>query len=186
MDKVFPIKKGVACQLKWTWNTVRLMEATSACCHRVEPIPLNIDDFDNFHNDPVWVSHREMQLQGKFPQQGCQYCERIEAQGGTSDRMLHLNEKNVYPPELDTDPEAVRTTPRILEVFLNNACNMSCIYCDESNSTRIQKENEKFGHIVPGVPFNEELPLRNIISVVPRTNRYQEVVEKFFGYLGNN
>jgi pyruvate-formate lyase-activating enzyme len=179
MTKVFPIRQGVACQLKWTWNTVRLAEATSACCHRVSPISIDVNNFDNFHNDPTWVSHRRMQLAGEFPQQGCQYCERIEQAGGLSDRLLHQSEPDISPPELDTDPLAVVVTPRVLEVFINNVCNMSCIYCDESNSSKIQQENVKFGYAVPGTDYP-------VIPIVPKVPEHKDLVNKFFGYLDKN
>lgn len=184
MGKVFPISKGVACQLKWTWNTLRLAEATSASCHRVVPIPLTVDNFENFHNDPTWVSHRRMQLDGRFPQQGCQYCEKIESAGGISDRLLHNNAEDLYPPELDSDPGAVEVTPRVLEIFINNACNLACIYCDESNSSRIQKENKKFGHSVVGITSDPSV--KNMIPIVPKSDNFADLLEKFFGYLDKN
>lgn len=179
--KYFPIKQGVACQLKWTWNTVRLAEGTSACCHRVKPISLDAEKFDNFHNDPVWISHRQMQLQGKFPQQGCQYCEHIEASGGTSDRLLHLDKPGLSPPELDQDPMALHVTPRILEIFINNACNLACIYCDESNSSRIMKENQKFGYDIPG-----EIGNKKIITISPKRVDHGVLLEKLYSYMDKN
>ena len=187
--KVFPINQGVACQLKWTWNTLRLYESTSTCCHRVEPVALTTDTFDNFHNHPTWLEHRRMQLEGKFPQQGCQVCEKVELSGGLSDRMLHGLEQDIYPPELDDDPLAISVTPRILEIFLNNSCNLACIYCDESNSSRIEKENRKFGHVVNGVLYDHDFPgnpMRNIIPVHPKTKHHKELLTKFFQYLDKN
>jgi len=184
--KTFPIRDGVACPQKWTWNTVRLTEATTACCHRVRPVALTAEDFDNFHNHPTWVEHRRLQLSGKFPQQGCEHCEHIEQQGGLSDRLLHLEDQDLYPPELDHDLHAVHVTPRVLEIFINNSCNMACVYCDESNSSRIQKENKTFGHQVAGIPFNHDKPHLNIIPVAPKTTHYQLLLEKFFSYLAKN
>lgn len=175
-DRYFPIKKGVACQLKWTWNTIKLQEGTSQSCHRVDPLFLTPENFDNFHNDEKWLEQRKMQLDGKFPQAGCQYCETIEKAGGVSDRMTHLKIPNLYPLELDTDPDAIHVTPRILEVFLDNLCNLRCIYCDESNSSRIEAENKKFGHIQE---------FKNL-SPIPRHSNFDQLVEKFFAYLENN
>jgi pyruvate-formate lyase-activating enzyme len=175
-EKFFPIKKGVACQLKWTWNTIRLQEGTSQSCHRVAPLFLTLENFDNFHNDEKWLEQRKLQLAGKFPQEGCQYCETIEKAGGISDRMTHLKIPNLYPLELDTDPESIHVTPRILEVFLDNTCNLRCIYCDESNSSRIEIENKKFGYIKE---FGTSI-------AVPRHNDFDKLVEKFFTYLENN
>ena len=65
-DKYFPIKKGVACQLKWTWNTIKLQEGTSQSCHRVDPLFLTPENFDNFHNDKKWLEQRKMQLDGNI------------------------------------------------------------------------------------------------------------------------
>ena len=175
-DKYFPIKKGVTCQLKWTWNTIKLQEGTSQSCHRVDPLFLTPETFDNFHNNEKWLEHRKLQLAGKFPQAGCQYCETIENAGGISDRITHLKIPNLYPLELDTDPEAIHVTPRILEVFLDNLCNLKCIYCDESNSSRIEAENKKFGYIKE---FKNLMP-------IPRHINFNELVEKFFAYLENN
>lgn len=185
--KGFPLRKGVACQLKWTWNTIRLAEATSASCHRVKGIPLTKENFINIHNHSVWVEHRRMMLDGKFPDQGCQqYCGFIESHNGFSDRMLHLEEEGIYPQELDKDPEAVEVTPRALEIFLDNACNLSCIYCDESNSTRIVKENQKFGHQVPGVNHDNKKYVFGIIPIHPRTNDFNELTDDFFKFLDKN
>lgn len=179
--KIFPIKQGVACQLKWTWNVIRLMEGTTACCHRVQAIPLQPGNFDNFHNYPTWVNHRNLQLQGLFPDQGCQYCGDVEAAGGVSDRMNMSKVPGIYPKELDNDPTATVVTPRVIEVFLDNTCNLSCVYCDESNSTRIQKENEKFGYNVTGIPDNI-VPIQRI----KRSDNSLEFTEDFFKYLKNN
>lgn len=180
MSKIFPINQGVACPLKWSWNTIRLSEATTASCHRVKPVPLDLENFDNFHNNAVWLEHRKLMLQGKFPEHGCQqYCGHIEAQGGVSDRLFHMNNESAIPVELDNDPSAIHVTPSILEIFINNSCNMSCIYCDESNSTRIQKENTKFGYRVPGAQSD-------IIPIIPKSQNFNELIDKFFLYLDKN
>jgi len=100
--------------------------------------------------------------------------------------LLHLEETDLYPPELDHEPASVHVTPRILEVFINNACNLACVYCDESNSSRIEKENQRFGHQVPGVPVDRDTPNKNIIPIVPRSAQYDLLVERFFSWLGRN
>ena len=177
--KFFPIKQGVACQLKWTWNTLRLHDGTSSSCHRVDQIGVNVENFDNFHNDPIWIAQRTQMLAGEFPQAGCQYCGNIEKNGGVSDRLTHLKIPNLYPTELDTDPLAVNVTPRILEVYLDNTCNMSCIYCDESNSSQIQNENLKFGYIeIKDVNLNNQVKKRN--------PNFDQLTDKFFEYLEKN
>jgi len=179
MAKFFPIQQGVACQLKWTWNTLRLREGTTHSCHRVRGQEIDLLNFDDFHNHPMWLQHRKMMLGGRFPQQGCEYCENIEKAGGTSDRMLHLKIPDLSPPELDSDAEAVRVTPRILEVFLDNTCNMACIYCDESNSSKIEQENRKFGRIdVEIIP--------RLTRERPKHDEFDRITESFFSYLDKN
>ena len=58
-DEYFPIKQSPACQLKWTWSTLWLTEAKTNSCHRCLAVPLDKDNFDNFHNYPHKIKERE-------------------------------------------------------------------------------------------------------------------------------
>jgi organic radical activating enzyme len=84
-------------------------------------------------------------LKGEWPKGGCEYCQKIESASGSSDRMFHISIPNMTPPELDNDPSATEITPTILEIYFDNVCNMSCIYCWDGFSSKIQQENVKFG-----------------------------------------
>jgi len=84
-------------------------------------------------------------LKGEWPSGGCEYCKKIEDAGGSSDRLMHLSIPNLTPPELDTNPSATTVTPRIVEVYFDNLCNMSCVYCEDRYSSKIQQENIRFG-----------------------------------------
>lgn len=184
VKKIFPIKQGVACQLKWTWQSLSFYEGVSSSCHRVKSFPLDKDNFDNFHNYPIWIDQRKMQLNGIFPSQGCQYCGDVEKAGGISDRMVQNEVEDVYPPELDVEPLATIVTPRMLEVYFDNSCNLSCLYCSESNSSRIEKENVKFGRTIPGLPENQNLV--HITKENPSTKNKDELTDLFFDYLEKN
>jgi len=144
-DRYFPIETATACQLKWTWSTIHLHSGNTSSCHRVENSVVDPDNFENFHNTDKKIADRQLMLKGQWPGGGCTYCKNMEQSGGTSDRMMHRQIPNLSPPELTDDLTAVRVTPRILEVYLDNTCNMSCVYCSDDASSRIQKENEKFG-----------------------------------------
>lgn len=63
---------------------------------------------------------------------------------------------------------------------------MSCIYCDESNSSRILHENRRYGHTVPGVPYDITRPEQNMIPIIDRTRDYQGMLDRLFGYLDQN
>ena len=118
---------------------------TTNSCHRVGVSVVDTDNFDNFHNTDKKVSDRKLMLAGEWPTGGCEYCKNMENVGGISDRMMHLHIPNLTPPELDSDLTEVNVTPRIVEVYLDNVCNMSCVYCNDGFSSRIQKENQKYG-----------------------------------------
>ena len=138
-NQYFPIKTDTACQLKWNWSTIRLYNGITSSCHRVEGDLIGIENFDNFHNTPKKLSDRKLMLQGQWPKGGCEYCQQIEKSGGTSDRQFHLAIPNMTPPELESNPEAIEVTPRILEVYFDNVCNMSCLYCWAGFSSKIQQ-----------------------------------------------
>lgn len=85
-------------------------------------------------------------LSGQWPEQGCDYCRNIEIAGGQSDRLTNLDFPGIHaPPELDTDPKAVYATPRMLEVYFDNTCNLKCLYCGPYFSSAWEAENRHFG-----------------------------------------
>jgi len=186
MKSVFPIKTATACQLKWTWSTIFLNDGTTASCHRVGRHPIALDNFDDFHNTPEKLEQRNIMLQGQWPQplsymkssEGCRYCEKIEAAGGQSDRQFHSQVPGLVPPELEHDPTAVKVTPRILEIFVNNTCNLSCTYCTPANSSQIQQENIKFGRFEKNGLIIESKDIDK--------NQTALYTEKFFSWLETN
>jgi organic radical activating enzyme len=138
---------------------VYLYSGTTNSCHRVQHNPLSLEDFNDFHNTPKKLSDRQLMLEGKWPSGGCEYCKDIEVAGGQSDRQFHIQIPDLSPPELDTDPTATSVTPRILEVYLDNVCNMSCIYCWDGFSSKIQQENERFGEFSKnGIEIKNRVP----------------------------
>jgi hypothetical protein len=144
-NRVFPIKTETACQLKWNWSTVFLTSEETASCHRTNHHKFDTGLFD-FHNTPSKLDDREQMLQGKWPQAGCDYCKNIEDAGGASDRITNLDFPGMHAPvELDQDPTAVNVTPRILEVYFDNTCNLKCLYCGPHFSSLWDAENVRAG-----------------------------------------
>lgn len=141
----FPIVTDTACQSKWSWSTIYLNKLSTSSCHRVDPVKFDIEDFDNFHNLPKKLEDRKLMLAGKWPSGGCEYCRDIELSGGFSDRHHNLGIRGLTPIELETDPTAVSVTPRIVEIFAQNTCNLACVYCNSYLSSKIESENKKFG-----------------------------------------
>lgn len=166
IDRVFPIKTATACQLKWNWSTIYLTTEKTASCHRTNHHTFDTDRFD-FHNTPEKIADRQRMLQGQWPQRGCDYCHKIETAGGQSDRITNLDFPGIHaPPELDTDISAVCVTPRILEVYFDNTCNLKCLYCGPYFSSLWDAENRKYGKfskdgLVIGVPFVKSTNIEN-------------------------
>ena len=177
-DKYFPIKTETACQLKWTWSTVRLYNGMTSSCHRASFNKITTDNFDSFHNTPAKLEARQIMLDGQWPLAGCEYCKNIEDAGGYSDRMTHLAVPNLTPPELDTDPTAIIVTPRILEIYFDNVCNMKCIYCWDGFSSQIQQENKKYGR------FEKDGVVIDNRAV--KVNNFVELTEKFWQWMDKN
>lgn len=147
-NQVFPIKTATACQLKWNWSTLYLTTEKTASCHRTSHHTFDAQAFD-FHNTPAKLEDRKRMLAGDWPAVGCEYCRNIETAGGTSDRITNLDFPGIHaPPELDTDLTATHVTPRILEVYFDNTCNLKCLYCGPYFSSLWDAENRKAG--LPG------------------------------------
>jgi hypothetical protein len=144
VNKRFPIVSNTACQLKWTWSTIFLTTESTASCHRTNGHQFG-SDFD-FHNTATKIDDRMRMLDGKWPAKGCTYCQDIEAAGGQSDRITNLDFPGIHaPPELDQNPVAVHVTPRILEVYFDNTCNLKCLYCGPHFSSLWDAENVRHG-----------------------------------------
>ena len=178
VDKYFPIRTDTACQLKWTWSTVQLYNGKTNSCHRVGQSDIDPENFDTFHNTSKKLSDRSLMLKGEWPTGGCEYCKNIEDSGGQSDRQFQLQIPNLTPPELDTDPTAIDVTPRILEVYLDNVCNMSCIYCWDGFSSRIQQENANFGDF-----SSNGIEIKNY-SV--KHHKHAELTQAFWNWMEKN
>ena len=179
--QVFPIKTDTGCLLKWAWSSVYLNQGTSSSCHRTDQQPIPPDNFASFHNLPNKIEARKLMLDGKWPQGGCQYCEKIETAGGMSDRQYQLHAKHDIdrtPQELLEDPTALEVVPTILEVYFNNVCNMACLYCGSHFSTKWEEENKRFGVFKQGnVNFGYN---------TPSNPNYEKMLADFWKYLSDN
>jgi MoaA/NifB/PqqE/SkfB family radical SAM enzyme len=169
VNRRFPINTDTACQLKWNWSTIFLTQESTASCHRTDHHKFDTTTFD-FHNTPNKIQDRGRMLAGQWPERGCQYCRNIEQAGGQSDRMTNLDFPGMHaPPELDENPQAVRVTPRILEVYFDNTCNLKCLYCGPQFSSLWDAENIRFGL----KPFD-------------KSSNIEQNKQKIFNWLRNN
>lgn len=169
-----------SCLLKFAWSTIRLYEKSTNSCHRVKSDKLTIENFDDFHNTPLKLSARQDMMDGKWPGGGCEYCQKIEEVNGISDRMIEntgrADMKRYIPIELQKNNRAVKVTPTIVEVYFNNLCNMSCIYCSADYSTTWENENRKFNLV-----SNDE-----ITEYDKRKEEYPAILSRYWKWLEKN
>ena len=176
--KYFPIKTATACQLKWAWSTIILPMATTQSCHRIDTHPFDINSFD-FHNTTEKVDQRNLMLGNKWPKAGCQYCEDIEKTGiGQSDRQFSLQIPDLSPPELETNINATIVSPTIVEVYIDNTCNLSCVYCIPELSSRIDSELKKYGRF-----SKNGLTLE---STYKKHDDFDTIQQNFWGWMKSN
>jgi organic radical activating enzyme len=159
-DRVFPIRNDTACVYKWGWNTFRLYNGTSSSCHRVNSVAVPLDNFDNFHNTPEVLNDRKKMLAGEWPGRGCEYCQNIEKQGGVSDRVYHNNIPGLTPVDFDPTSDQ-KVTPRIVELYLSNVCDLACVYCLPIFSSRNNEELKKYGPYPVGIMAVKQTPDRD-------------------------
>ena len=180
--KVFPISSSTACLLKWTWSTVFLSLGRTSSCHRCDHDTVTVDNFQDFHNTPNKLQARELMREGHWPQRGCQYCEKIESAGGTSDRQYQLlsgRDQDATPVELLIDPTANRVTPAILEIYFTNTCNMACLYCGSHFSSVWEAENRRHGNFHQG-------SIHLVANDGRRTDNYPAMLAEFWRWLEQN
>jgi organic radical activating enzyme len=179
-NKIFPIKSETACQLKWNWSTIFLTTEETASCHRTNHHKFDTNTF-NFHNTPSKLDDRRRMLEGQWPEVGCDYCHDIERAGGQSDRITNLNFPGIHaPPELDLNTQAVSVTPRILEVYFDNTCNLKCLYCGPHFSSLWDAENIKFGQPAFNKSSNIESNKQKIFDWI-KINGHQLTVFNILG-----
>ena len=177
-NRVFPIQTATGCLLKWSWSTIYLGQGKSASCHRTDQYDIPPDNFASFHNLPEKIQARELMLEGKWPQGGCQYCEKIEAAGGMSDRLYQIEsglDQLRTPEKLLSDPTALEVVPTILEIYFNNTCNMACLYCGNHFSSKWEEEDRRFGAFK-----SKHYSFGNI---TPKNPNYDHMLEQFWQYL---
>lgn len=178
-EKYFPIKSDSACQAKWSHNALNLQVGKTSNCCKVEPVSFTEEDFDNFHNLPIYLSERQQMIDGKRPGRGCELCWEIEDAGGESYRQFHNKLLDQIPQELYTDPTSLSVIPTVLTIGFNNVCNLKCLYCGDQFSSQIYTENRKFGS------FNKDgVQIKNVLEEIPEDN--SGLMQKFWNWLDQN
>jgi organic radical activating enzyme len=178
--KVFPIVNDSACVLKWSWNTFNLFSGISSSCHRTEHVKISPENFDNFHNNSQVLESRKLMLDNQWPPEyvGCNYCKNLEDHGYMSDRTYHNTIPDLTPLDFNLDNRLI-VTPRILELYLNNTCDLKCVYCLPTLSSRVNEELHQYGP----VEVKNNYP---VLEYTPRSEYQSEYLELMIRWLDKN
>jgi len=177
--KYFPIRTKTSCQLKWSWTSLFLDSGVSKTCHRTTEHKLTTENFKNFHNNEKVLEDRKKMLQGEWPEGNhCSHCRLIEENGGVSDRLHMIDIPDLYPEELDEDPQSITVEPTVVEVFLSKLCNLGCLYCNAELSSTINTENKRFD-----IPINFSPDLKRDFS--PTKSNYSNLLTAFWEWFPN-
>lgn len=166
---------STVCKLKWNWSTVMLHSGQTSSCYKSTRCNITLSNVIEFHNLKEKQQQRQVMLDGQWPS-GCHWCEDVEKVGATSDRIIH----NRHWGGVNDIEQANSTVGKldVLELYLDNTCNFSCIYCDSKFSNTWSRELEKFGPISIGSttlkPFNYD------------KNLQQDLLKKLWDWLPNN
>jgi len=189
----FPIKTATACKLKWAWSSIRLYDGYTCSCHRCNHHLIDITSGFNFHNTEDKIKQRKTMLSGEWPVGiGCEHCKYMEQSGRFSDR-IYQNSIPGYPVELDTNRNEVHVQPTILEVYFDNKCNLACVYCNPTVSSKIANEINKFGAFptsMVDMRRHNKSGLGGVSSEIyptrPRHPEYLTLKQKFWQWMGEH
>ena len=183
--KYFPIKTDTSCLAKWAFSKIILHQGLTSSCHRVIQHKFDVETF-NFHNTPEKIQERETMLDGQWPngnpgplETTCeQYCGKFEKNGGQSDRQFYNLIPDLYPEELDYDRTLTSVIPTILEVYIDNTCNLKCIYCIPELSSGIHTEMIRFGKF--------EKNGLTLETTYTYPENFDQIQQEFWKWMANN
>ena len=103
------------------------------------PYNISKNDVDEIYNSQMMKDIREKMINGKKVD-GCRQCYQVEANGGDSQRIYSNEEKIEYADIYDSKH---KYRPVILDLKLNNICNIRCRMCQPRDSNQVHNEFKK-------------------------------------------
>lgn len=140
------------CLAKFRQVTLHLGTGMVHSCHHPAPHKIPLEELENnpsalFNTSRLKTARKEM-INNERPAE-CDYCWRVEDDGGHSDRTF----KSIEPWAIDFHDDISKLTgdenifPSYLEVSFSNACNMKCTYCGPEFSSQWVEELKALGPI---------------------------------------
>ena len=179
------------CLAKFKQVTMHLGTGMTHSCHHPSPHKIPLDELkDNSHalfNTSVLKTARKQMLNNEKPSE-CDYCWRVEDDGGNSDRFF----KSLENWASDGYDDVVKLTgeeniyPSYLEVSFSNACNLKCTYCGPEFSSKWAEELKLHGPIKlaedtkVAETIHAQHDLKNLVYKKREHNPYVEAFWEWF------
>lgn len=138
------------CLAKFRQVTMHLGTGMVHSCHHPTPHKIPLDEIEEnpaalFNTSRLKKARRQM-LNGERPSE-CNYCWRVEDDGGNSDRYYKSLESWAfdYHDDIAGLSGDENIFPSYLEVSFGNVCNMKCTYCGPEFSSKWVEELKQHG-----------------------------------------
>ena len=142
------------------WSNVYYQINSPSPCHLIRNGHMNMTMEEYVNSE--WLANIKQQLLSGIRPAECKSCQVKEELGLKSTRGAAWGHPNLgKEPYLEDTwfsdlTVKVPTMPERLEFRFSNLCNMKCRMCDETSSSEIAKEKQKFG-----IPFGNGNNLKN-------------------------
>jgi organic radical activating enzyme len=140
------------CLAKFKQVTLHLGTGMTHACHHPAPHKISLNEIQEnpaalFNTNHLKHARTQM-LNGERPAE-CDYCWRVEDDGGKSDRFFKSLEgwASEYYNEISKLTGNENIYPSYLEVSFSNVCNMKCTYCGPEFSSQWVEEMKQHGPI---------------------------------------
>lgn len=131
------------CTLAWTGLSISPSGAVTPCCLFEEPIKsgekacrIYQDEVPTFYNNSFMRDIRKKMFNAE-PVSGCRQCYENEKYGGISLRVRSNRDVSAVKDEYSLDEKEV---PQLVDLKLNNKCNLKCRMCQPRDSHQIYNE----------------------------------------------
>ncbi len=169
VDSLVTQPENTICKERWYYADLHFGRGETKTCCLTNGQPLTEEDFqkygiDAFMNHPDQIERRREKLVG-IRHKDCNTCWKLEIAEARSKRLaatpyfkpeeefvLYQNERGISGNWSDLQKnhssQALRVEyPKILDISLQNECNMMCTYCNFHYSSRWEKEIIRWGDI---------------------------------------
>jgi organic radical activating enzyme len=158
------------CLAKWSMATIHLQQGETHSCYHPWTHKIPIQEIKNnptaLHNTEYKKEQRKKMLNNTRPKE-CQYCWNIEDlnKDHISDRLIRSHEpwaKQDFK-KIVSNPWDQNINPRHLEISFDSVCQLKCIYCNPTVSSKWYEEVKEHGGYKTSEKFNDFLPPNQVL-----------------------